>query len=61
MQGGYPLDFSNKTLTEFFEDEIGENIYDDKFSFKGTSKANRIRAFLEISSARLRTHLSVIK
>ncbi|NSY39096.1 abortive phage resistance protein [Leisingera sp. ANG59] len=52
MQDGYPLDFSNKTLAEFFEDEIGENLYDDKFSFKGTSKANRIRAFLEFSSAR---------
>ncbi|WP_291729867.1 hypothetical protein [Leisingera sp. F5] len=52
MKDGFPLVLSNKTLAEFFEDEISVGIYDGKSSFKGTSKANRIRAFFESSSAR---------
>ncbi len=50
MADGYPLNFTNKTLAEFFEDELNEDIYADRFAFKGTSKANRIRAYLELAS-----------
>ncbi len=45
---GYILDFSNRTFEEFFEDEFGIQIYDEKFAFNGTSKKKRLEAFLEI-------------
>jgi hypothetical protein len=46
---GYVLDFSNRTFTEFFEDHFEVNIYADAFSEKGTSKLNRLLAFIELS------------
>jgi hypothetical protein len=47
MGNGYVLDFSNRTLSEFFEDELGIDIYDEKYAFNGDSKAKRVRAFIE--------------
>ena len=46
MEGGYVLTFVNRTFKEFFADEDIE-IYSDKYKFKGTSKANHMRAFWE--------------
>lgn len=46
---GYVLDFSNKTFREFFEDHFETNIYADAFSELGTSKFNRLRAFITVS------------
>jgi hypothetical protein len=46
MQGGYVLDFSNQTFSNFFEDEFGIDIYDDLYSENGTSKAKRLSFFL---------------
>lgn len=48
MSGGYPLNFSNRTFAEFFEDEIEVEIYQEKYAFRGSSKANHLRAFIEI-------------
>ncbi len=48
MQGGYVLDFSNRTFSEFFEDEFRINIYDEKYHVRGTSKANLLRGFIEV-------------
>lgn len=48
MTGGYCLDFSDRTMSEFFEDEIGIDIYQEKYSFNGGSKAKRVRAFIEL-------------
>ena len=45
MGSGYVLDFSNRTMAEFFEAEIGLDIYDERWAFRGESKANRMRAF----------------
>jgi hypothetical protein len=47
MGGGYVLDFSNPTFSEFFEDEFTINIYQDKYAVRGSSKANHLRAFIE--------------
>lgn len=47
MKDGYPLDFSNRTFSEFFEDEFKIDIYAEKYSERGTSKANRLRCFIE--------------
>jgi hypothetical protein len=53
MKDGYPLDFSNRTFAEFFEDELKVDIYAETYSQRGTSKANRLRCFLEIEDGYL--------
>ena len=50
MKSGYVLDFSNRTIAEFFEDELNVEIYDDKYATQGNSKACRLRSFIEQSS-----------
>jgi hypothetical protein len=47
MSGGYVLDFSNRTFAEFFDEEVGRNIYDAKYGDRGASKANHLRVFWE--------------
>ncbi|MEP0990758.1 abortive infection family protein [Tateyamaria sp.] len=47
------LDFSNRTFVDFFEDHFDINIYADAFSEKGTSKFNRLQAFVELSPPHL--------
>ena len=46
---GYVLDFTNRSFAEFFDDHFDINIYADVFSDKGTSKYNRLLAFIELS------------
>ncbi len=46
MGGGYVLDFSDRTFSEFFHDELGVNIDDPRFDIDGTSKAKRLRCYL---------------
>ena len=38
MEGGYVLDFSNRTFAEFFHDELGVDIYDERWKAQGNSK-----------------------
>src|ERR1700690_3058620 len=45
MVAGYVLDFSNRTFQEFISDCTGHDIYDQKYSAKGESKAHRLRSF----------------
>lgn len=49
MGGGYVLDFSNQTYSEFFKDELQININDDRYCDIGTSKGKRLRSFLKQS------------
>ena len=51
MHGGYVLNFSDRTFSEFFEDEFGIDIYIEKYSFNGSSKAKHLRAFVEAEDA----------
>jgi len=51
MGSGVVLDFTNKTFLEFFEDR-GVQIYHQRYAFKGDSKANRLRAFMEVADDR---------
>lgn len=44
MGTGYVLHYSNRTFAEFFE-QFDLNIYDDKYSDIGDSKAKRLRSF----------------
>lgn len=48
MRSGYVLDFSNNTFHQFFKENVGISIYDDRYAYNGESKANHLRAFWEI-------------
>ncbi len=48
-RGGYVLNFSDKTFSEFFR-EHGIDINNQKYQFNGPSKMKRLRAFWEIES-----------
>lgn len=48
MTTGYVLDFSDRTMSEWFDDEFGINIYAEKYCFNGLSKAKHLRAFIEV-------------
>jgi abortive infection Abi-like protein len=50
MSSGYVLNFSDRTFSEFFDDqEI--TIYQEKYGFNGTSKAKHMRAFIQVEDA----------
>ena len=50
MGSGYVMDFSNRTFSEFFRESARVDIYADKYSKNGDSKARRLRAFIEMES-----------
>lgn len=43
---GYVLDFSDRTMSEFFEYEFGIDIYAEQYSVNGSSKRNYFTTFL---------------
>lgn len=45
MGTGYVIDFSNRTFAEFILENMGVEIYDNKYDYASGSKANRLRAF----------------
>jgi len=47
MGGGYVLKFSDRTFGEFFQEELQLDINDPKWSVQGSSKAKRMRYFLQ--------------
>jgi len=48
---GYVLDFSDITISEFFEDEFQIDIDEEKYSENGPSKRNRLTTFIKIERA----------
>lgn len=50
MEGGYILDFSNRTLSNFVLETINIEMYSDNYADFGESKANRIRAIWQKES-----------
>jgi hypothetical protein len=48
-QAGYILDFSDKTMREFFEEELSIDIDNNMYKDDGTSKAKRLRCFIKKS------------
>ena len=50
MESGYVLNFSDRTMEEFFKDNFGINIYDEKYNYYTGSKANRMRSFWQQES-----------
>ena len=45
MSGGYVLNFSDRTMGEFFRDDLEINIYSKRYSYASGSKANYMRGF----------------
>jgi uncharacterized protein (TIGR02391 family) len=45
MSGGYVLNFTDRTMVEFFKDDVGVDIYEEKYNYASGSKANRMRGF----------------
>jgi len=43
MEGGYVLNFSDRTMGEFFRDDVKIDIYTQKYNYASGSKANRLR------------------
>lgn len=43
MGSGYVLNFSDRTMGEFFRDDVGLDIYTQKYNYASGSKANRMR------------------
>jgi len=53
MGGGYVLDFTNETFQSFINSVVKIDIYNDKYAFRGTSKAKRLRLFWDIESDKI--------
>jgi hypothetical protein len=49
MEGGYVLNFSDRSFAEFFRDDIGVNISDQQYAYISGSKANRLRRFWQVA------------
>jgi len=49
MGGGYVLNFSDRTFREFFHDDLGIEIFDQKYNYGSGSKANRLRGFWQVA------------
>lgn len=47
---GYVLDFSDRTFSQFFADELQIDIDDPRWETDGTSKGKRLRCFLKTAS-----------
>lgn len=53
IESGYVCDFSNRTFRDFVLENTGIDIYTDKYTQEGTSKANRLRSFWKTESNHL--------
>jgi hypothetical protein len=51
--GGYVLDFSDRTMHEWFEEHFDLNIYQTRFQRDGLSKGKTLRCFVEVAEPRL--------
>lgn len=47
MEGGYVLDFSNRTFADFFREELGVDIDHPRWEVQGDSKGKRLRYYLK--------------
>lgn len=51
--GGYVLDFSDRTMGEWFEETVGIDIYQARFQVESASKGKTLRGFVEVAEPRL--------
>jgi len=59
MDTGYVLDFSSATFEDYIEDVTNINIYDKKYEFRSSSKANRLRAIWKLEDNFIVAELSL--
>ena len=52
MEGGYVLNFTNRTFADFFREELNVDIYDARWAVQGESKAKRLRSYLRQANGR---------
>lgn len=55
--GSYLLDFSDRTLRHFFDEELNIDIDDEQYKEDGTSKAKRVRCLLKKVDADTALHI----
>ena len=53
MGGGYVLNFSDRTFSEFFEEHTRHDIDATVYRERGSSKANRLRGFWAVEASAL--------
>ncbi len=53
MGSGYVLNFSDRTIQEFFRDDLGIDIYTKKYEYGSGSKANRMRGFWTVADDKM--------
>lgn len=51
--GGWVLDFTDRTMAEWFEESFDFNIFQKRFQVEGASKGKTLRGFVEIAEPRL--------
>ncbi|MGK7755164.1 abortive infection family protein [Roseovarius sp. C03] len=51
--GGYVLDFSDRTMSEWFEETLDLDIFQQRFQIDGSSKGKTLRGFVEVAEPRL--------
>lgn len=51
--GGYVLDFSDRSMSEWFSERFDLQIYQERFQVDGTSKGKTLRCFVETAEPRL--------
>jgi hypothetical protein len=49
MGSGYVLNFSDRTIGEFFRDDVVIDIFHQKYNYATGSKANRVRGFWQVA------------
>ncbi len=50
FDAGYILNYSYTTFSELFDEEFGIDIYSDKYSINGNSKANRLKTYISFAT-----------
>jgi hypothetical protein len=51
--GGFVLNFSDRTMSEWFEETLDLNIFQSRFQIEGDSKGKTLRGFVEVAEPRL--------
>lgn len=53
MGGGYVAGFTNREFQDFVQEVLGVDVYDEKYSSDGQSKANRLRTLWRLEDDRM--------
>jgi hypothetical protein len=51
--GGYVLDFTDRTMAEWFQEVCGLDIFQERFQIEGQSKGKTLRGFVAVAEPRL--------